>query len=368
MKYKKEPYVIQRQGKSGLWTFQVFIRTDTITVTKSFSEKKYGSARNAYEQAVIFKNKTLLEIANKTVYRATNITVREIFEEYLESTTDSYKTKDYHIKLFNKYIHLKDKKVQDLTRGDITEELNRMVDIASDDTIGRVYSIWKDDIVGTALIKEYIVRDITLGIKKPKSHLIKVKRGVTTDRETLIKVEELIHKSVSSRYNAKVIVCLLETLYYTGMRPAEVEVLTKNDIKDGYISVTKELGSSKDEQNVVRRCKTESSIRNVPIHPNLQVILNDLMETALDDNLFAKEDGSYMNSTWVGNIIRNVCKPHGIEFNMYRLRHHMATALVTNQVDTKTTMEILGHANYDMSLYYASSNDELKEKAVKLVH
>jgi integrase len=74
-----------------------------------------------------------------------------------------------------------------------------------------------------------------------------------------------------------------------------------------------------------------------------------------------------MNSTWIGNTIRNVCKAHGLEFNLYRLRHNMATELITNMVDTKTTMEILGHAHYDMSLYYASSNEKLKEEAVQLL-
>ena len=75
-----------------------------------------------------------------------------------------------------------------------------------------------------------------------------------------------------------------------------------------------------------------------------------------------------MNSTWIGNIIRRICKDKGIEFNLYRLRHNMATELVTNNVDSRTTMELLGHAHYDMSLYYATSNDELKEKALELIH
>lgn len=366
-KFRKEPFITQRQGRNGLWTFQVYIRTDNATITKSFSEKNFGSAKTAFETAVVFKNKTLADITNNTILRASNVTVREVFEEYLNTTTDSYKTKDYHIKLFNKYISFKDTKVQELTKANIIEDLNKMVDKASDDTIGRVYSIWKDDIVETALIKEYINRDIMLGIKKPKSHLIKVKRGVTTDRETVLKVEECILKSVSNKYDARAIVCLLELLYYTGMRPAEAEVLTRNDIKEDYISITKELGSNMNETNVVRRCKTENSIRNVPIHPNLRIILNDWLHHCVHDEIFLREDGSYMNSTWIGNIIRNICKANRLEFNMYRLRHNMATNLVTNMVDTKTTMEILGHAHYDMSLYYASSNEDLKEKAVKLL-
>jgi len=74
-----------------------------------------------------------------------------------------------------------------------------------------------------------------------------------------------------------------------------------------------------------------------------------------------------MNSTWIGNIIRNVCKANGIEFNMYRLRHNMATSLVTQKVDNVTTMEILGHAHYDMPLFYATSNETLKKNAVNLI-
>ena len=366
-KYRKEPYITQRQGKNGMWTFQVFIRSELATITKSFSEREYGTARLAYDTAVNYRNRALTEIADKTILRKNNITVEEVFEEYLETATISYKTQEYHRKLFRKYFLHKDKKVQEITRADITEELNAMVEKASDDTINRVLSVWKNDIIDTALAKEYINRDVTAGIKKPSSRLITLKRDVTTDRETVKKVEDLILHSVAIKYDARVIIAMLEVLYYTGMRPAEVAVLTKNDVKEDYISVTKELGSSIDDTNVVRKCKTPSSVRNVPIHPSLKPILKSLKEDALYDELFVKRDGTYMDSTWVGNIIRHVCKRNNIQFNMYRLRHNMATSLVTNNVDTRTTMEILGHTHYDMSLYYATSNDDLKEDAIGLL-
>ena len=115
------------------------------------------------------------------------------------------------------------------------------------------------------------------------------------------------------------------------------------------------------------KCKTEDSVRRIPIHPSLKPILEDLLDYAEDDRLFLKWDGTYMDSTWLGNAISRMCKREGIEFNLYRLRHNVATSLVTNKVDQKTTIELLGHANYDMSLYYASSNDDLKESAINLV-
>ena len=366
-KYRKEPYITQRQGKNGMWSFQVFIRSELATITKTFSEKEYGTARLAYDTAVNYRNRALTEIAEKTILRKNNITVEEVFEEYLDSSTLSYKTQEYHRKLFRKYVTHKDKKIQEITRADITAELNAMVEEASDDTINRVLSVWKNDIIDNALAMEYINKDLTAGIKKPSSRLITIKRDVTTDRKTVLKVEDLVLHSVAIKYDARVIIAMLEVLYYTGMRPAEVAVLTRDDIKKDYISVTKELGSSIDDTDVVRKCKTPSSVRNVPIHPNLQPVLKALKEDALYDELFAKKDGTYMNSTWVGNIIRRLCRKNNIEFNMYRLRHNMATSLVTNKVDTKTTMEILGHTHYDMSLYYATSNDELKEDAIGLL-
>ena len=334
---------------------------------KSFNVKDYPSQKIALNSAIQFRNRTLYEISNKEYIKRNESTVEDMFNYYLENTTDSYKTKDYHQKLFKKYIHHKETKIQQLTKADIQEDLNKMVEVATNDTIGRVYSIWKDDIVGSALMQDLIGKDVTLGVRRPESHVITTKRGTTTDRETLLIVEDEIQKSVSNKYDAKVIVCLLETLYYTGMRPAEVEVLTRDDIKGDYICVTKELGSSLDEQNVVRRPKTPSSFRNVPIHPNLKPVLNDLMQFAKHDALFAREDGEYMNSTWVGNIIYRLCRMKGIKFNMYRLRHNMATNLVTNKIDSITTMELLGHAHYDMSLYYANSNDELKNEAIGLI-
>ena len=83
--------------------------------------------------------------------------------------------------------------------------------------------------------------------------------------------------------------------------------------------------------------------------------------------LFYKDDGHPMNSTFVGNILRRVLRCTGIQFNLYRLRHNMATELVKNGTDTKTTMELLGHTNYSMSLGYANSSDDQKRDAIRLL-
>ena len=367
MRFRSEKNIIQRKNRSGGYTFLVRIRNGKGEASKSFNEKDYPSAKIAFETAVRFRDQALHDLEFGEIERRNNSTVKDMFESYLETTTDSYKTKVKHTHLFNKYISAKNKRIQELTRADVQTDLNRMVETASDDTISKVLSIYRNNIVGTALLNDIVTKDVTLGIRKPRSKAIKIKKSTVTDKETVERVKELILESVADHYNAHLICYLLDVLYYTGMRPAEALTLTKSDITRTGISITKELGSSIDDTNVVRRCKTPNSVRTIPIHPQLKPILDELIDYAKTDYLFKKSDGHYMDSTWVGNIIYRLCKADGIEFNMYRLRHNMATSLVTNNVDSKTTVELLGHANYDMSIYYANSNEELKKDAIKYV-
>ncbi len=366
-KFKKEQHIIQRLGKNGLWTFQVRIRTDVHDIVQSFSEKEYGSSRIAYDSAVLYRNKVLYEIANKTVLKVQNLTINDLFEDYISKTSDSHSTKVKHRKLYNKYINTKDIPIQSLTKADIISNLNAITSQCSDDTIARIYSIYHNDIVLHALNNEYINRDLMAGIKKPKSRMISRKKNTATDRNIILEVERILLSSNVNEYNKHLIVLLIELLYYTGMRPAEAQALTRDDIKRDYIIVNKQLGSDKDNYDVITKCKTPTSIRNIPIHPNLRPILKELLDYSRYDDLFRKDDGRYLNSSFVGNILRRILKNSGISFNLYMLRHNMATSLITNGTDTKTTMELLGHAQYNMSLGYANSSKELKDKAIKLL-
>lgn len=365
-KFKNELHIHQRLGKNG-WTFQVRIRTDNGDIVKSFSEKEYSSPRIAYESAIVFRNKILNDIVNRTVLKSQSLTVNDLFEDYIKNSSDSYSTKVKHQKLYKKYINTKDIPIQSLTKADIISNLNAITNLCSDDTIARVYSIYHNDIVLHALNNEYINRDLMAGIKKPTSRLISKKKSTETDRDTILEVEKILLASNVKSYNKRLIIFLIEILYYTGMRPAEAEALTRDDIHDDYISINKQLGSDKDNMWVVTKCKTKTSERLVPIHPHLKPILKDLLDYSDNYELFLKDDGKYLNSSFVGNILRRILKNSGIKFNLYKLRHNMATSLITNGTDTKTTMELLGHAQYNMSLGYANSSKKLKDKAIKLL-
>ena len=162
----------------------------------------------------------------------------------------------------------------------------------------------------------------------------------------------------------------LELMWHTGLRPAECFALSKEDIKNGFVTVNKELGSDiaddsikidRDNINIIRKCKTEASIRKVPISDELQKLLDGYEVEG--DILFPTKKGQYFNVANLGGRFRNL----EIPFNMYQLRHTVATKLITNNIDQRTIIEILGHENIDMSVYYARSNDELKKEALRTI-
>jgi len=364
---RDEIFIRKRCGKKGL-TFQVRLKdNEGKEISKSFNQWEFGTAQRAFDEAVMFRNKTLIDIKTNEYLPKCKLTVEEVFEDYIETTTDAYTTKDKHVKLFKKYCKHKTTPIQDLTKGDILADLNAMVKVASDDTIQRVCSIYRNDVVMHALNNEYINRDVIAGIKCPASRLLTTKKSTETDRPTILEVERLIFAKLTDKYVARLIYYLIEILYYTGMRPAEAEALTRSDIHETYISVNKQLGSDDEKVGVLTKCKTDMSVRNIPINPMLRPILNELLDFAYGEELFVNKDGYFINSSYIGSIIRRVTSGTGIKFNLYRLRHYVATELITNSVDTKTTMAILGHANYNMSLSYANSSEELKSEAIKLL-
>ena len=109
-----------------------------------------------------------------------NKTVEIIFNEYIESSTLSLSTKKRYRKLFNRYIQDKDALIQDVTKADIFRDISWMIYIASEDTMRRVYLIWKH-IIHYALYKEYISKDLIAGLVLPISRTIYNKKETTTD-------------------------------------------------------------------------------------------------------------------------------------------------------------------------------------------
>lgn len=358
-KFRTEKYIEQRYSeRTGLWSFRVTVNGHK----KTFAEKDYPGASYAFKEAKKYRDE-LMVLDRVEIIRSTKVTVREVFEMSFEVIPIREETQRKLRCYFDKYINL-DIPVQELKQEQIITSLNGMIEIASNDLIERVFSIFKR-IVKTALIKEYISKDITLSIVAPKSHKIhSQKRQMITDKETIEKMCLLCENHFSSPYDKKQFPLMLWFLYYTGCRPAEMFALEKDDIKKDYIDINKEMGSSLRNSNVVRPCKTELSHRQIPIAKNLKSILDKATEMSKCELVFPTETGFHHNSTNVGNRLHDLGKKHGIDFFMYQIRHLFTTDLMDKGADPKTIQSLMGHSNLKTTYGYLVTNDDKRKNAI----
>ena len=378
-KFRKEKYIKQRYSKtSNRWSFQVsfeYFDLDGVqqSYTKTFAEKNFKTAKDALNEACKHRDKMRHKLNTEGLPKKQTFTLKEVFN----LTTQLFiLRKETVIKLeknFKKYIltELGDIDFKKISALSINRTLNQMVSTASDDTIKRVFSIWKK-LFKTARVHKIVMIDITDEIIVPKSEVKKVKKKVNTSYNDLLKIIDTLRKSTRQTkkyiFETEVMIYGLLTIYYTGLRPAECFALKKGniDLINNIIYIDEEIGSSYTELNVLRETKTEDSVREIPIVPKLKKILQDAFRYQYEDAefLFSNYEKQLFDIDTITNKITRCAKKINIKFNMYMLRHLFSTDLIVNKTDPRTVMELMGHNNVAMTIEYARSNSDLKVKAL----
>lgn len=354
----KQRYIEERKGKKG-----ISYRVKVNGYSKTFSEEDYLDPRLAFKKAVQYRDSILYGDINPYIEK--KISVDEVYKEVFDLFPVRIETRRKLDIYYTKYIKVKDKPIKDIKADDILIDLNNMVEITTNDTIQRVFSIWKK-IIHTAIYKEYIYKDVTTIIKCPQSqYRAKFKVNKVIDRQILEQMETLARSHIKSLHDRQVYPLLMEFLYLTGMRICEALALTYDDIKKDHIEITKEIGSSKEERLVVRNCKTELSNREIPLTNEMKAIIKELKKIHNYDVLFCDENGNYYNSTAIGDKLHQLGKRNGLDFNLYAIRHLVSTELTLKNVDERTRIEIFGHSNIATTLGYARSNFDLKKDALE---
>lgn len=358
-KFRKERYIYQEQSKrTGKWRFQVKYKG----IIKSFNEDDYLSSKQAFQKAIDFRNKMMIDPLLET-----KKTVRQIYEEMDDIYVIRSETKRKLDCFFNKYIEKKDFALTDITRADIITDLNRMTETCSNDTITRVFSIWRK-IYQVAIAKEYVSRDLTQQIKPPTSHRLKPKpRLEITDEQTLITLGKELEKRLKSPLESKQAPLMILFLLYTGIRPAEMFALTRDDIdlNKKEISIQREIGSDRDGIKV-RTCKTELSHRVIPINDKAVEIIKAAYKLTDSNILFPNKNG-YYSSKDVGDRYHQIAKRIGIDFHLYQCRHTFITTLYMKGVDLKTIQLLCGQKIDATTLGYVVSDRDKMGTAVNLI-
>jgi integrase/recombinase XerC len=153
---------------------------------------------------------------------------------------------------------------------------------------------------------------------------------------------------------------IAETLYSCGLRVTELMNLNICDI-DFISNVIKVMGKGKRE-------------RMVPIGNNaleaIRLYIGDRKNADASAPVFLDKNGNRMNRGMALKIIYNLAiKAHlDKHISPHVLRHTMATHLLDNGCDLRTTQEILGHKSLSTTQVYTHVTIETLKKVYKRAH
>lgn len=338
--------------------------------SKVFNVNDYSSIDAAFKAALAHRNELIEHFDINSTIIIKDPTISELFTEKNELLPKSYMTIKKHISMYNCYIKpfFENTTIRKIKPYEIQQSLNAMAMTATNDTIQRVLSLWRD-LIKTAIMKDYLNYDLTLKIIVPTSKFVKQKKSVEVSTETILNMIDALESTVGLAkdvFNCKLYSYLILLIYYTGMRPSECYALNRKDIKPDYIVINKRIGSTYTEPIAIVPTKTEQSTRNVPIPKALHPVFEDLFSFQPSEWLFADYYGNFLNTHLVSDKIARAAKSIEVEFNLYMLRHKLVTDLLeTQNVGDRTVMDILGHSNYAMTVSYARSDKEKKKKALE---
>lgn len=211
-----------------------------------------------------------------------------------------------------------------------------------------------------AIFEHAVLEDII-----PKNPAAKLKSSgkAPVVREALTKEQQEIALTAAPNVRIGDIVLIM---YYCGLRRGEVLALTLDDIKDGWITINKQVTyptdpvTNKGKHAMLGPTKTKAGKRKVPIPNPLMSTINECVERAKAENrtiLFPGSDNGYFSYSsikrgWESfetacNKISDGAFGHVAE---HQLRHTYCTNLFEMRVDMLTAQKYMGHDDIETTM------------------
>lgn len=166
----------------------------------------------------------------------------------------------------------------------------------------------------------------------------------------------------------------------TGMRIGEIGALRMSDISNDLISVERTITRLETGAYVIGEdAKTAAGRRVIPMTDSIRSIIADQKKknkqldgnvVGMNDLLFKAAERGLLMSTPVDREIKRICAVAGLKpFTMHALRATFATRCIESGMNPKTLQEILGHANFNltMSLYGHALTDTKRSEMESVV-
>ena len=365
---KKEKYITERISKKGTHSFEICIRRNEQTFRKSILISDFDSPSQALQYACQIRDETLHKISQN--YTVSNFpTVSQLYEDTFKMFPVSMKTKKKH-DIFYKYgiERYGDMPINKVKPSHIQESINQYAKTQTKRQVNGLLAVWRR-IYKTCAMKNVAIYDATVAVRLPvcavETH--RKKEVSASDLEKFCEaLLEYNSTSVKGSYRSRAVYFAIRIMQYLGLRPSETFALLKSDIHlaEGFVSITKASRSTEDSMLALSRTKTEKSVRNVPIPPQLRPILEECLQWSRHDILLSDYFGNLLSIDDVGTLIRNVRIKAGVEFTLYALRHEFSSDLLSQGTPLPVLRDLMGHVSGSMSLDYALSNERDRIEAI----
>jgi len=362
MSIRKRP---SKKAKNG-YVYEVYFPYKQNGITERYSKSGFKTKKEAQEHEAL----TLASLKeNGSIKKEINKTLNEVFSEFVEIGSTNYQINTITTMKKNYEAHIKNKLGQLPINKIDYALLQKYFNSRADSSIGVNKNVKKviNCAMNYAIKANYItINPISLvdisGIDKTKD---KEKILLNTEIDTII---EELNKTNDFTYQAYAIA--IQIGRYTGLRISEVFALEKSDIdfENDTIDVNKKLiyqNLKKDQLYYTNQMKSKSSKAVIPLANILKNILVPWFNKNPYDKAVCDIEGNYIHPSCFNLQVKKICMRFNIYFHFHMLRHTFATTLATNNVDIKTTQELMRHSNFNTTMnIYTHINDTVKKKAI----
>lgn len=208
-----------------------------------------------------------------------------------------------------------------------------------------------------------VANDILM--KNPVAHAEKIRRGPSKGKDafTADEVRKLMKELPEDKIGWSIRLMLA-----TGMRTQELLALEPRHIaKDGSSINIAQAIVMEEGSPTIGPTKTHNSLRTIPVPETVRYCARNLRDT---DGTFIWEsprvEGKPINPSYFRDHFREYLK--AIEevrvLTPHCCRHTYVTHMLALGVDPKTVQALVGHAEIDMTMYYAHAQESSKQEAI----
>lgn len=363
---RKEKYIKVKNYKGNTYFTVQFTYGPTgnkHTYSKTFNAADYDTPTQALNEACRhrdIKRGELLTVGLPTA----KMTVSEAYEKSKEIYKRAESTEANLDGYFGRYFsEFSNTPMADITEFTITSHLESLRNDRSDVVISAVLSLWKR-ICKTAKGLRAITVNPSDTVEAPRStkHVEPLKQYFSDEEITAV-LDYLMTPVDSPKitYDHYIMAVMVKVARYTGLRPREIKYLHRDDVD----FETETIYVRPHGKNI----KTRSSIRPIPMNSVVKSELLALFTVSPYELPFMFYGGIVPDPAALAMAFNKAGEQAGVKgFHLYGMRHVFDSELITNGVDPRTVMELMGHTSVNTTLaVYARSTEEKRKEAIRKV-